>query len=318
MRFSIIVPVYNTLKYLEQCVNSVLAQVDSDYQLILVDDGSTDGSDALCDKLAKDNQCIKVIHQTNAGLSVARNIGIAEAQGDWILFLDSDDFYTQNDFLYKLAKASPADVICFNYARYTNSLAAPLISYSGILPIDIGDRKKTLVQYGAYTSSACLKAVRRELICKEGLTFEKGVLSEDIEWNAKLLCVAQTIDFVPELCYAYRVRPGSITRSVSPKHVQDLCSIIERLAKKNIESLQQAEQEAYQSYVAFQYATLMINVQLCVPKASPELRERVRSLSNLLEHDLCTQVKLIRHVSGVVGYQAAGWLLKMYFLAFRR
>lgn len=318
MRFSIIVPVYNTLKYLEQCVNSVLTQVYSDYQLILVDDGSTDGSEVLCDRLTEEHQCIRVIHQTNAGLGAARNTGIAEAEGDWILFLDSDDFYPQDDFLYRLATAAPADVICFNYARYTNSLATPLISYTGTLPIDIGDRKKTLVQYGAYTSSACLKAVRRELICREALTFEQGVLSEDIEWSAKLLCVAQTIDFVPELCYAYRVRLGSITRTVSQKHVQDLCSIVERLAEQNVESLQHAEQQAYQSYVAFQYATLMISVQLCVPEASSELRERVRSLHGLLEHDLCAQVKLIRRVSGVVGYQAAGWLLKIYFLAFRR
>lgn len=91
MRFSVIVPVYNVEAYLKTCVDSVIAQTYSDYELILVDDGSTDHSGALCDRLAAKTGC-HVVHQENGGLGAARNTGIATARGDYLVFLDSDDF----------------------------------------------------------------------------------------------------------------------------------------------------------------------------------------------------------------------------------
>ena len=91
MRFSVIVPVYNVEAYLKTCVDSVIAQTCSDYELILVDDGSTDHSGALCDRLAAKTGC-HVVHQENGGLGTARNTGIATARGDYLVFLDSDDF----------------------------------------------------------------------------------------------------------------------------------------------------------------------------------------------------------------------------------
>ena len=91
MRFSVIVPVYNVEDYLETCVASVIAQTCRDYELILVDDGSTDQSGAMCDRLARQYHC-RVIHQANGGLGAARNTGIDAARGDYLVFLDSDDF----------------------------------------------------------------------------------------------------------------------------------------------------------------------------------------------------------------------------------
>lgn len=97
--FSIIVPVYDVEKYLEQCVKSVLMQTFHDFELILVDDGSPDGCGAMCDLFAASDQRVKVIHQSNSGLSAARNSGIKIMSGQYVLFLDSDDYWIRNDFL---------------------------------------------------------------------------------------------------------------------------------------------------------------------------------------------------------------------------
>ena len=89
---TVVVPVYNVEKYLEKCVDSILAQTEPDFELLLVDDGSTDGSGRLCDKLAEKDGRVRVIHQKNQGLGGARNTGIQQAQGDWLLLVDSDDW----------------------------------------------------------------------------------------------------------------------------------------------------------------------------------------------------------------------------------
>ena len=118
-KVSIIVPVYNAEKYLQECVESVLCQTLSDIELILVDDGSSDGSKELCDELAKNHSgtCLRVIHQANSGVSAARNAGIRAAEGEFLLFTDSDD-YVEPDYLEKMAalqENSDADLVLCGY-----------------------------------------------------------------------------------------------------------------------------------------------------------------------------------------------------------
>ena len=106
LKFSIILPIYNVEKYLPKCVESILSQTFTDYEIILVDDGSTDNSPAICDKFAKEHSNIKVIHKVNGGQSEARNLGADTANGEYIIFIDSDDFIIKNDFLEKINKKS--------------------------------------------------------------------------------------------------------------------------------------------------------------------------------------------------------------------
>ena len=111
MKFSIIIPVYNVINYLPKCMSSVLCQSFNGYEIILVDDGSTDGSGKLCDQYAEKDNRIKVIHQENQGLSAARNAGIQIATGEFFLLLDSDDFYEQNNLLERIAKKRPGQIL---------------------------------------------------------------------------------------------------------------------------------------------------------------------------------------------------------------
>jgi glycosyltransferase involved in cell wall biosynthesis len=101
--FSIIIPVYKVEKYLDECVQSVLSQSFTDYECILVDDGSPDNCPQICDEYAKKYEQIKIIHKENGGLSDARNVGILQASGEYIVFLDSDDYLADNNTLQNLS-----------------------------------------------------------------------------------------------------------------------------------------------------------------------------------------------------------------------
>lgn len=314
MQFSVIVPVYNVAPYLDACAESVLRQSCGDFELLLIDDGSTDGSGAACDAWMARDARVSAVHQSNGGLSTARNAGLQRAKGTFVLFLDGDDFYPRADMLACLSeKTDGRDVLCFNYARYTDALQKPLITAPRLpLPAGAAQAKRELVRANAYTSSACFKAVRRSVLLENRIFFEKGVLSEDIEWSARLLRCAAAIDYLDEVFYAYRVRPGSISRSVSLKHVQDLCGIVERLAAALPED-SDALAQACGGYAAFQYATLLINMHLCRPAPDAAWQKRIRCLAPLLRWDLCPTVRLIRRVYRVAGFSLTGRLLTLYF-----
>lgn len=313
--FSIVVPVYNVQDYLEECIQSVLRQDFGDYELILVNDGSTDGSGQLCDALALRDRRIRVLHQDNRGLSGARNSGTRLAHGKYILFLDSDDFYPQADFLKEIwQKSSGADVVCFNYARYTDRLLPAMLDFP--TPGKKQDELwLELVERNAYTSSACIKAVKRELLAKNAISFEEGVLSEDIEWSARIMQAARNVALAPECVYAYRVCEGSITHRVSQKHVDMQYRILNQLIAMPAKG-SKAFCDAYNGYVAFQYCTLMINMRLSKPPVSRETRKQIRELAWLLQYDANRIVKLIHRVYCLLGFEITSWLLLVYFKLF--
>ena len=122
MKVSFIVPVYRVEKYLEQCVNSVLNQTYQNIELILVDDGSPDNCPKMCDEYAFEDNRVKVVHKPNGGLSDARNAGLSVATGEYIIFMDSDDFWTSNNHLEQLMNIvktnSDCDFIGFNCSYY--------------------------------------------------------------------------------------------------------------------------------------------------------------------------------------------------------
>lgn len=315
--FSIIVPVYNVQNYLAECIRSVLCQDFGDYECILVDDGSTDGSGELCEEMARRDKRLRVYHQENRGLSAARNRGVQVAGGTYILFLDSDDFFAKPNFLSMLAAGCRnADVVLFNYARFTNHLLSPLLHFpqeplleeKGIFLLD-------LVNRNVYTSSACNKAVRRDFLMETGIRFEIGTLSEDIAWNAAIMLEAKSWAIVSDCVYAYRVRNGSITHTISLTHVQMQLRIILKLVEDGT-SLLGTMREAYFGYVSFQYCALLINIRLCRPSPGPAYLEKIRDMDWLLQYDTNRTVKLIHRVYQHLGFRATSWLLLVYFKIF--
>lgn len=167
-KFTVVIPVYNTEKYLEECVLSVTGQSFSDVEILLIDDGSTDGSPALCDKLAQSDARIRVIHKENGGAATARNLGIKEALGKYVMFLDSDDWLDGDaiETLAAHADKNDADVIRFNYVR------------------EFGDKqlfkKNTFLEERVYSDAECRNVCRQIL----GLTGEELSHPENMNFLA--------------------------------------------------------------------------------------------------------------------------------------
>ena len=217
MRFSVIVPVYNVAEYLPKCMDSLLAQRCADWELILVDDGATDGKcPALCDAYgAAHPGLIRVIHQENGGLGAARNTGLEAARGEYLLFVDSDDTLAP-DTLSRLSEEidrSGADMYCFSF-RYVEedgterpAEALPQPRYGR--PVSLQDAPDMLLD----PPMAWCRLCRRELFTETGIRFPGRVWYEDLSTTPGLLLAAKRVVRLPDAFYGYLIRQGSIMRS---------------------------------------------------------------------------------------------------------
>lgn len=216
MRFSVVIPVYNVADYLRGCIDSVLANDCTDCEIILVDDGATDGiCPGICDEYAdRYPGLIRVIHQENRGLGGARNTGIEAARGDYLLFVDSDDTIVP-DALTRLSAAvdsSGADIVAFNLysddgaGHLTPMKANHFLSDS---PFDLERRPEFLLSL----PSACSRLWKRELFLSSGVRYPSRVWYEDIRTTTKLFALANSIFTVEDCFYRYFQRTGSIMNS---------------------------------------------------------------------------------------------------------
>lgn len=238
MKLSIVVPVYRVAKYLPKCVDSLLAQDISDYEIILVDDGSPDECPQICNQYAEQYSNIKVIHQSNAGLSAARNTGIAAATGDYILFVDSDDYLQPNVLgaLMEQIERDNLEVLRFRYQNVRESGEA-------FLPY------KDMTNYNDYSSSptdgltflnermgtqcyACQFILHADLARQE--PFTPGIYFEDTDWTPRMLLRTKQVASTNLVVYNYLWREGSITLSQKDinkmrKQLQDKMGLLGRL-----------------------------------------------------------------------------------------
>lgn len=211
---SVIVPVYNVEAYLEKCVQSILRQTEQDFELLLVDDGSTDSSGQLCEELAKKDSRIRVIHQENQGLGGARNTGIREAKGDWLLLVDSDD-WIEPEILEKSLEAGlreEADMVVFPF-RSVDEEGRELAVFRENVPLDralsLKERKDILLT----APVAWNKLYRTAFFRETGLAYPSRVWYEDIRTTPKLMALARRMVFISDIGYNYLQRQGSIMNS---------------------------------------------------------------------------------------------------------
>ena len=212
---SVIVPVYNVENYLERCLESILAQSFTDFELILVDDGSTDGSGSICDEFAKIDQRISVLHQINQGVSVARNRGIAESRGKWISFIDSDDYilpdYLQVLYLGTLKSDTDMVMTGIKHIFENDSQREVVREWPEIVVrkdnLDVLYEKSIL----QYQKGPVIKLFKNEIIKENGLCFnERLSRGEDALFVYQYLLHAKIVSVVPGANYVYYKRGGSL------------------------------------------------------------------------------------------------------------
>lgn len=223
-KVSVTIPVYNTAKYLRQCLDSLAAQTLGDIEFIIVDDGSTDGSGEICDSYAAKDPRFRVIHQPNGGSSVARETGLRNAKGDYVIVCDSDDWTEPEmyEMLYKKAVETDADIVtCGYFSEYDNGKQST--AYQRYNENDgVIDNTDMLLRGAGWS---WVKLMRRKLFEQGNIHYEPGVnLSEDSLLIYKIMKLHPKIVQIDKPLYHYRRIIGgtSYTNSLSMKHIHQL------------------------------------------------------------------------------------------------
>lgn len=236
-KVSIIIPVYNVEKYLDKCVQSARNQTLQDIEIILVDDESPDGCPQMCDEYAKIDSRIKVIHKKNGGLGFARNSGLEVATGEYVTFLDSDDYIDLNTYedTYKIAIKHNLDIIRFSNDRFKKEGKYTGTNYSGELTLH--STKKEMEEIALcifapsidtpqkrirYNGSSCFALFRKETIIKNNIMFpsEREILGEDYVFCFKFMMCAQRFGYINNTYYHYRFNPNSLTQTPKKDKVE--------------------------------------------------------------------------------------------------
>ena len=251
-KVSIIVPIYNVEKYLDRCMMSLINQTLRDIEIIMVDDGSPDRCPQMCDEYARRDSRIKVIHKENGGLGYARNSGLEIAIGEYIAFVDSDDYVdtTMYETLYDNAVKRNSDVIFCGFKKEFKEGQFLTINECD-KPVDFIDRKKIdeialdfiasapycKEQY-KYEMSVWHSIYRHEIIKENQLRFisERQYISEDLPFQLDFFSKAQTVSFIPDIFYVYCFNTGSLTKNYR-KDMFDRIKALHRLINSKIEAI---------------------------------------------------------------------------------
>ena len=226
---SVIIPVYNAAAYLQACVDSVPSRPD--VEVVLVDDGSTDGSVALCDSIASRNGAVRVVHRENGGLAAARNTGIAAARGEWLTFLDADDELLPGalDVMLRVAASTGAAIVTgtlHNAVAIGVTRCARHPDVTVLTPRDAVEA--ALYQRGDVSGSACGKLIAASLFRDE--KFREGTWYEDLDIFYRLFLDADKVAVIHSPVYFYRRNPSSFINTFSPRRL-DVLEVTDRLLR---------------------------------------------------------------------------------------
>ncbi len=230
--YSVVIPAFNVENFLQKCVESVAYQPNGEnIEIIIIDDGSTDSTPSLADTLSKQHKNVKVIHQTNRGLSCARNRGIEEASGDYVVFLDSDDFWSDDVFLkidQQITEQEPDFLVFSMNSFYENNEKQPFLTITREMENKGRVNKEealTLFLENNYSYGWCsvCYVIKKKILFDKKIKFPAGRLCEDVNFTYKLWANSSTVSFSSAYLYNYRrEHKDSISHTASFKFSSDL------------------------------------------------------------------------------------------------
>ena len=304
-KISVIVPVYNVERYLPRCIDSILNQTFKNIEIIIINDGSTDNSKIILDKYCKNNNNIKLIDKNNEGLSQARNDGLKHASGEFVMFVDSDDWIELDmiSVMYKYLVENNSDVIISTYTREYEEKSIPRILHnmnecvvynednikSDLYRKLVGPIGKELrnPQYLDCLSTVWSKLYRKSIIDNNEIEFKdtKLIVSEDILFNINVFAYATRATFINKPFYHYwKGNKDSLTTVYRPKLTQQwdyLYQCIEDILNKNKES--QIFYEALRNRIAI--STLGLNLNECSKLNKISKINKIKSIKKILNED---------------------------------
>lgn len=284
MRISFIVPVYNVEKYLEKCVDSIYHQrlLLDEFEIILVDDGSQDSCGSICDRLAADNRNITVIHQSNSGLSDARNSGMKVARGRYIQFVDSDDYLEENVMpeLLKVMEEKELDILRFQVREVfdTKEPSSPQFEFSSKETHEVILGSQYLQDFMDYACYACQFLFRSSFLVDNSLWFKSGIIFEDTEWTPRVMNLANRVSSINILAYNYLVRTGSITRGSVEKKTNGQFIIIGEMKKQMSEA---RGKQWYEGMIAHLVISIITTAATTLFRQRKEIIKQVEELEVL-------------------------------------
>jgi len=305
---SIIVPVYNVELYLRECLDSVLRQTYEYFEVILVNDGSTDLSGQICDEYALKDKRVKVIHKENGGLSDARNVGLENAVGEYTYFLDSDDFIadTAMEECEILAKKEQAEFIFFDGENFFDEECVRedwKNSYKRVATYEAGKGYEVLSALnskGEYTPLVQLLFIRTEYLREHGFQFCKGILHEELAYTLSLYMYANKVAHINKTFFYRRVRPNSImTSQVSAKNfLGRYTACCESFKLFGGDSFNPDEKTAMRPILT----KMAVNCMYVFHEISEDERKTVLSQRK----DLCNKMKSVRYLGSLRLWIASG------------
>ena len=288
---TVVIPVYNVEKYLKRCIESILIQEWKHYDILLVDDGSTDNSPQICEDYAKAYDIISVIHKENGGLSEARNTGISNAEGEYVYFLDSDDWIEPNTFsdLAEVIESDQYDIISFN-PEFVKSEHDIIKSDSKRTKRLTG--KEALIDmfsYGFITGFATDKIYRKALFTKNTIQFPVGKYYEDLGTNYKLFLAAKKVYATNQKYYHYLIdNPDAITQSWNEKKLRDMFEFYKEVFYSDFVRSQLNQEELHISQLYYVNGLTHILASLYKTKLHKHYSEITSEVKQELENNKIT------------------------------
>ncbi|MBQ8834483.1 MAG: glycosyltransferase [Oscillospiraceae bacterium] len=321
-KISFIVPVYNVERYISQCLDSILCQAGEDCEVIVVDDGATDSSGVLCDRYGNEYENVTVIHKPNGGLSSARNAGMEAAKGQYVCFVDSDDYIAGGAVaqLLQWMDGSEADIVFLRCDKfYPDGSTEPMadgVTAGGVRGKEKAQVLEFLADCPKYPGSAWAKLFLRDFLTASGLRFpDDRRLSEDLIYCLNAFLAAERFDALECPFYLYRQgRTDSITNNISSRYYFDttlfITEVVQRFARDKAPV--SGEGACALSFAAFEYVILAWQQAFLSGEDGERAYRFLKEYRWILKYGRSARTRLVRTVSSVIGLRATTKLLNFY------
>lgn len=311
--FSIIIPVYNVESYISECLDSVLNQTYKNYEVIIVNDGSTDNTLEVCNSYRSIDERIIVLDGLNSGAAYARNKGLDYSKGKYIFFIDGDDHLEKSGTallkIFNLLIQSDVDILLLELIPFDSGSKLEMYSKSDLETIS-SDKMDFIFDNNLYFASPCNKITKRNLIYKNNITFPVDTLAEDIKWCGDLIKVTDNILYHNLSFYFYRQeRHGSATYTLSKTHIMNIYKQI----KNEYENTRILNNEYLNIYYSLNYLNCLRLMCISEDFSTNEIKKLMKPLKSYLNINDNYKFILIKNTTRFLGFKNVIRLLKTYF-----
>lgn len=322
MKFSIIIPVYNVNDYIDECLSSILNQSFKDFEILLVDDGSTDGSEIKCERHAEADARVRVIHKENGGASSARNTGLDNALGDFIIFIDSDDYWNDLRALEQLAdiiEKNNADLVVFGCTDFNHETGEHFVSRGNynLSLINKGERNETLHYFLSnqlLPGGPTIFTFSRQCILNKHICFKEGIQDEDYDFVLSVFLYAKSVYAINNPFYMYRKgRKDSVTGLSDIRMIYGIDYTIEKWFNKCSEIKNETIKNDVLNYLAYMFCTGLVITGRMSEQDKNKSCEILTNNQFILKYALWSKPRIIRFALNFVSIKKLSAILANYY-----